>query len=62
MSGPALGNVEGGVAESLGGLRVAIVSGGAACVAATAIIAFTLPGLWRYDRRRHGTPDQTSVQ
>lgn len=48
-SGPALGNVEGGIAETLGGLRFAIISGGVACVAATLLVAAVLPGLWRYE-------------
>lgn len=48
-SGPALGNVEAGIAESLVGLRTSIVFGGVACVAATAVVAFLLPGLWRSD-------------
>ncbi len=46
-SGPALGNVEAGIAESLVGLRASIVFGGIACVVATAVVAFSLPGLWR---------------
>jgi MFS family permease len=57
MSGPALGNVEGGVAESIAGLRLAIVSGGVACVAATAVIAVALPGLWRYSRQGGDGPE-----
>jgi MFS family permease len=48
-SGPALGNVEAGIAESLVGLRTSIVFGGIACVVATAIVALALPGLWRAD-------------
>jgi len=48
-SGPALGNVEGGIAETLGGLRLAIISGGVACIAATLLVAAVLPGLWRYE-------------
>jgi MFS family permease len=51
-SGPALGNFEGGVVEALVGLRFAIVSGGIACVAATAALAVALPGLWRQDSGR----------
>ena len=48
-SGPALGNVEAGIAESLVGLRTSIVFGGIACVAATAVVALLLPGLWASD-------------
>jgi len=51
-SGPALGNLESGIVETLGGLPFAIISGGAACVAATALTASVLPGLWRYDSQR----------
>lgn len=48
-SGPALGNFEGGLVEAFAGLRFAIVSGGIACVGATALLAVMLPGLWRQD-------------
>jgi MFS family permease len=48
-SGPALGNFEGGLVEAFAGLRLAIVSGGIACVGATALLAVVLPGLWRQD-------------
>ena len=48
-SGPALGNFEGGLVEAFAGLRLAIVSGGIACVGATALLAVMLPGLWRQD-------------
>jgi MFS family permease len=48
-SGPALGNVEAGIAESLVGLRTSIVFGGIACVVATAVVALALPGMWRAD-------------
>jgi MFS family permease len=48
-SGPLLGNFEGGAAEALGGLGFSIVSGGVACIVATGLLAFALPGLWRYD-------------
>lgn len=48
-SGPALGNIEAGIAESLVGLRTSIVFGGIACVVATAVVALALPGLWRAD-------------
>ncbi len=50
-SGPLLGNFEGGVTESLAGLRFSIISGGVACIAATGLLAVALPGLWRYDAR-----------
>jgi MFS family permease len=50
-SGPALGNFEGGLVEAFAGLRFAIVSGGIACVGATALLAVVLPGLWRQDSK-----------
>jgi MFS family permease len=51
-TGPLLGNVESGVAASLLGVRGAIVSGGALCVAGVAVCALALPAFWRYDARR----------
>jgi MFS family permease len=59
-SGPALGNLEAGLAETLGGLRFAIISGGAACVAATVVVATILPGLWQYDAHRQKTVNTPS--
>ena len=47
VTGPLLGNFEGGVAEAIGGLRFAITSGGVACVAATVGIALAVPALRR---------------
>ena len=47
VSGPLLGNFEGGVAEAIGGLRFAITSGGVACVAATVGVALAIPALRR---------------
>jgi MFS family permease len=60
-SGPALGNFEGGVVEALAGLRFAIVSGGVACVAATALLAVVFRGLWRQDAAAdHANPPPTA--
>ena len=50
-TGPALGDVEAGAVASLVGTRTSIVSGGLLCMAGTAVLAFALPGLWRYDDR-----------
>jgi MFS family permease len=51
-TGEPLGNLESGLAASLtGSVRIAIVSGGVACVAAAVIVAAALPMLWRYDAR-----------
>jgi hypothetical protein len=48
-TGEPLGNLEAGLAAALtGSARVSIASGGIACVAAAALIAVALPGLWRY--------------
>jgi MFS family permease len=47
VTGPLLGNFEGGVAEAIGGLRFAITSGGVACVAATVGLALAIPALRR---------------
>jgi MFS family permease len=47
-SGPTLGNVESGLVESFAGLRPAIVSGGLACIAGSALLSFALPTFWNY--------------
>jgi hypothetical protein len=47
VSGPLLGNFEGGLAEAVGGLRFAVTSGGVTCIVATAAVAFAVPALWR---------------
>ena len=49
ISGPLLGNFEGGVAEAVGGLRFSVVSGGVLCVVATGLVALALPALWAYE-------------
>jgi MFS family permease len=59
-SGPALGNVEGGLVEALAGLRTSIVSGGVACVAATVLLVAFLPGLWKYDSQLYAAPPRTA--
>jgi MFS family permease len=47
VTGPLLGNFEGGVAEAVVGLRPAIAAGGVACVVATVALAAAIPALWR---------------
>src|SRR5438270_3082106 len=47
VSGPLLGNFEGGLAEAVGGRRFAITSGGVACVVVTAALAVAVPALRR---------------
>ena len=68
-TGEPLGNLEAGLAAALtGSARVSIASGGIACVAAAALIAVALPGLWRYDARPasgaagRAPPDQRYVE
>jgi MFS family permease len=51
-SGPLLGQVRAGVVGSLGGIRLAAVSGGALCVVGVALTALALPAFWRYDALR----------
>jgi hypothetical protein len=48
MTGEPLGNLESGLT---GSTRVAIVSGGLACLAGAVIVTAALPMLWRYDAR-----------
>ena len=66
-TGEPLGSLEAGLAAALtGSARVSIASGGIACVAAAALIAVALPGLWRYDARSQpgavpGQEDQPAV-
>jgi MFS family permease len=59
-TGEPLGNLESGLAASLtGSTRIAIVSGGLACLAGAAAVVVALPLLWRYDARaRQPEPDQ----
>jgi MFS family permease len=58
-TGEPLGNLESGLAASLtGSTRIAIVSGGLACLAGAAAVVVALPLLWRYDARtREPEPD-----
>ena len=55
-SGPALGNLEAGVAAALVGLRGSVVVGGVLCVAGSAAIAAALPAFWRYEARAAAAP------
>jgi MFS family permease len=48
-SGPALGNVKSGIVASAFGLTFSIVSGGLACIAGAAAIAWLAPAFRRYD-------------
>jgi MFS family permease len=50
-SAPSLGGVEAGVVASLTSLRFSVVSGGAACVVGTILLALAIPELVGYDSR-----------
>ena len=50
-TGPLLGNAESGAVARLFGVRASVLSGGALCVAGTALLALLLPQLIRYDAR-----------
>jgi hypothetical protein len=50
--GPQLGELEAGLVAQWLGPVVSVVSGGLACMAATASIAATTPGLRRYRKER----------
>jgi MFS family permease len=49
--GPSLGDVRAGLVAGRFGVRVALATGGLACVASVGLLAVVLPGLWRYDDR-----------
>ena len=51
-STPSLGNLEAGVVASLASLRIAVVSGGLACIGAVVAVALLFPTLLRYDARK----------
>ena len=46
--GPRLGDVEAGVVARLVSPMFSVVSGGLACVAGAALLAFRVPQLWGY--------------
>ena len=60
-SGPLLGNAEAGFLAALAGVRASVVTGGIACVAGTAALAFALPRFWGYDSRVHAAGGDASV-
>jgi hypothetical protein len=45
--GPRLGDAEAGVAAAIGGPQFAVWSGGLACMAGLALVAWRAPELWR---------------
>jgi MFS family permease len=58
-TGEPAGNLESGLAAALtGSARIAIVSGGLACLVAAAAVTAALPMLWRYDARTHVPQDE----
>jgi MFS family permease len=60
-SGPALGDLEAGVVETLAGLRTSIASGGLACLLGTGLISLLLPRFWNYDRKT-GTKERFGAE
>ncbi len=54
VSGNRLGDAETGLAASVGGPQFAVWSGGLACIAGTALLAWRIPALWRKDGRTIG--------
>jgi predicted MFS family arabinose efflux permease len=54
VAGNRLGDAETGLAASAGGPQFAVWSGGLACIAGTALLAWRIPSLWRKDRRTEG--------
>lgn len=54
MGGPQLGEMEAGLVAQLFSAPVSVISGGAACVAATAWLAWKTPELRRYRRESRG--------
>jgi hypothetical protein len=56
-TGEPAGGLESGLVASLtGSVRIAIVSGGAACLVAAVAVTLALPALWRYDARAAPAP------
>lgn len=51
MGGPQLGELEAGWVAKLFGPVISVVSGGLACIAGSAAIAYWTPELWRYERK-----------
>jgi hypothetical protein len=49
--GPRLGDIESGAVASLAGAQVSVVTGGLACAAGVALLAWLLPEFRRYDAR-----------
>jgi MFS family permease len=57
-TGEPAGGLESGLVASLtGSVRIAVVSGGLACLAGAAAVTLALPALWRYDARARPDPD-----
>jgi hypothetical protein len=53
---PAGGLESGLVASLTGSVRIAIVSGGVACLVGAVAVTLALPALWRYDARAVPAP------
>ncbi len=55
--GPRLGDLESGIVGSIGGTTFAVVSGGVACIAFTALLAARLKGFTKYQISSRRQPD-----
>jgi sorbitol-specific phosphotransferase system component IIBC len=56
-TGEPAGGLESGLVASLtGSVRIAVVSGGVACLAGAVAVALALPALWHYDARAGAAP------
>jgi MFS family permease len=60
VGGPSLGDIEAGAVASAFTPGVAIISGGIAVLAGVAVVAVTMPELWRY-RQQAGRPTRADV-
>jgi MFS family permease len=62
LGGPSIGDIEAGAVASAFSPAVSIVSGGIAVLAGVALVAVTMPQLWRYraDVRPHPTPAEVA--
>jgi hypothetical protein len=56
-TGEPAGGLESGLVASLtGSVRIAVVSGGVACLVGAVAVTLALPALWRYDARAVPAP------